>query len=119
MTKMPRRGEVWGIQLGSGWGHEQAGARYCLILSHNELNENYKYFGVVIVVPTTTKGLDKPHPFRVAVHAGQANLPEASAFMCDQILRIDPEPRLGQRMGTVSSVTLQRVEEIVRNLLDL
>lgn len=119
MSKLPRRGEVWRIQLGSGWGHEQAGARYGLIFSHDYLNENYQYFGVVIVIPTTTKGLDKAHPFRVIVSAGEANLSEATAFMCDQISRIDPEQRLGERMGTVSVSTLHRVEEIVRNLLDL
>ncbi|HEY9785594.1 MAG TPA: type II toxin-antitoxin system PemK/MazF family toxin [Candidatus Obscuribacterales bacterium] len=119
MNKLPKRGEVWGIQLGSGWGHEQSAARYCLIIAHDELNENYKYFGVVIVIPTTSKGLDKPHPFRVRVAAGEANLPQATAFMCDQILRIDPEARLGQCVGRVSSITLHRVEEIVRNLLDL
>ncbi len=111
------RCEIWSINLGSSWGHEQSGKRYGLVVSDNGLN-HYK-FGVVLVIPTTTKNLDRRHPFRILIEPEESGLNERSALMCEQLVRLDPEQRLGTKCGIVTTATMFRVETILARLLGI
>ena len=116
-TNKISRGEIWSINLGSTWGHEQAGARYGLIISDNGLNHNN--FGVVLVIPTTTKNLDRPHPFRIIIEPQESGLDQRSTLMCEQLVRLDPQQRLSKKYGTVNSKTIRKVEFVLLRLLGI
>jgi mRNA interferase MazF len=116
-TEKVSRGELWSINLGSTWGHEQSGNRYGLVISDDGLN--HYQFGVVLVIPTTTKNLDRTHPFRILIEPAESQLSERCALMCEQLVRLDPAQRLGKRFGKVSPRTLARVEVVLSRLLGL
>jgi mRNA-degrading endonuclease toxin of MazEF toxin-antitoxin module len=111
------RGEIWSINLGSSWGHEQAGARYGLVISDNRLN--HYQFGVVLVVPTTTKNLDRKHPFRILIEPAESGLESSCHLMCEQLVRLDPEQRLIKKFGTLKQSHLAKVELVLARLLGI
>lgn len=116
-TERVSRGEIWSINLGSSWGHEQSGARYGLVVSDNRLN--HYQFGVVLVIPTTTKNLDRKHPFRILIESNESGLDKACNLMCEQLVRLDPEQRLFKKFGTVKQSTLAKVEIVLARLLGM
>jgi mRNA-degrading endonuclease toxin of MazEF toxin-antitoxin module len=116
-TDIVSRGEIWSINLGSTWGHEQAGPRFGLVVSDNGLNHNR--FGIVLVIPTTTKNLDKRHPFRIIIEPGESMLPEQCALMCEQLVRLDPEQRLFKKFGKLGPRTMTKVDQVLYRLLGL
>ena len=102
---MPNRGEVWKVVLTGSEGHEQKGSRPALIFSVNELN--HSGFRLVIAIPITSN--TERLASRVYVDAPEGGLTEQSAIMCEQILRLDIDKRLAQRLGTVTPKTMAKV----------
>jgi mRNA interferase MazF len=114
----PARGEIWLANLGSGYGHEQAGQRPVLVVSDDAFNAGLA--GLVMVVPLTSKiAKSKNIPAHIRIDPPEAGLKTPSVILCDQ-LRTVSKDRLGKAAwGTVSAVTLANVEMALRVLLGL
>jgi mRNA interferase MazF len=111
---IPRRREVWTVDLNPVTGHEQMGTRPVLVISDDRFNAAGLEF--VVIVPLTTK----PRPFgtRVTIHPPEAGLTSPGQIICEQLRTISIE-RLDHRLGTVTTTTMQQVADIVRMLLAL
>lgn len=110
----PHRGEVWRVQLNPIQGHEQAGERPCLVVSHDKLNQGQAE--LVIVVPITRT--ERENPFHVDIEPPDGGLTVRGQILCEQIRSVSA-CRLVRRVGEVSAKTLSEVEYRVRVLLDL
>ncbi len=112
----PNRGEIWLANLGTGQGHEQAGARPALVVSDDFFNAGLA--GLVMVAPLTSKVAKSKHiPTHILVSPPEGGLKTPSVIRCDQ-LRTIGKGRLGKvSWGTVSASTMARVEDVLRLLL--
>jgi mRNA interferase MazF len=102
----PSRGDVVWLDFDPQIGHEQAGRRPALVLSHREYNLKA---GLAIVCPMTSR-VDKPWPFLVQVD-------ENSAVIADQVRCIDWRGRHAQRKGRLPAHVLERVTAIFCRLI--
>jgi len=94
----PSRGDVVWMDFDPQVGHEQAGRRPALILSHREYNLKS---GMAIVCPMTSN-TEKPWPFLIPVAPG-------SAVIADQVKCVDWRGRRAQIKGKLSADHLERV----------
>lgn len=113
-SPIPRRGEIWLVDLDPVRGREQAGRRPALVLSEDLYNAGPSDLVVVLALTTRLRAL----PTQVAVSPSETGLGSESAVLCDQIRTISKE-RLCRRAGAISHSKLGRIEEIVRVLLGL
>lgn len=102
----PSRGDVVWLDFDPQIGHEQAGRRPALVLSHREYNLKT---GLAIACPMTSK-TDKPWPFLVEVESG-------SAVIADQAKCIDWRGRRAELKGRISADLLERVVAIFCRLI--
>jgi mRNA interferase MazF len=105
-SSSPARGDVVWLDFDPQVGHEQAGRRPALVLSHREYNVKT---GLAVVCPMTSK-TEKPWPFLVQVEAG-------SAVIADQVKCIDWRGRHAQVKGRVTDAVLERVTTIFCRLI--
>ena len=105
-TSCPARGDVIWLDFDPQVGHEQAGRRPALVISHREYNLKS---GLAIVCPMTSK-TDKPWPFLVPVN-------EHSAVIADQVKCLDWRGRRAQVKDTVPAHILERVVAICCRLI--
>ncbi|MEX2216587.1 MAG: type II toxin-antitoxin system PemK/MazF family toxin [Phycisphaeraceae bacterium] len=94
----PSRGDVVWLDFDPQVGHEQAGRRPALVLSHREYNLKT---GLAIVCPMTTK-LEKAWPFTVPID-------ENSGVIADQVKCVDWRGRRCEVKDRVDDATLLRV----------
>ncbi|MDP1570405.1 MAG: type II toxin-antitoxin system PemK/MazF family toxin [Vicinamibacterales bacterium] len=97
------RGEIRWADLNPVRGHEQAGQRPVLILSHDVFNERS---GTVIAVALTSQEPRAGYPLTLALT--DARLPKPSWAKISQIRTLSTE-RLGKRLGRASDEELTRV----------
>ncbi len=115
MPTLPNRGEIWLADLSPIRGHEQAGARPVLIISTNTFNHGPA--GLVFVLPLTRT--DRSIPIHIPIDPPEGGISTQSYILCDAVRSISKD-RLGPRpWGSVSPVTLQRVEDNLRILMEL
>ena len=111
----PNRGEIWWADLDPTRGHEQGGRRPVLVVSTTYFNHGPADLILVLPLTRTDRGI----PIHVSVQPPEGGLPGRSFILCDALRSIAKE-RLGERpLGTVSTQTMQRVEGILRLLLEL
>ncbi|KLU61151.1 mRNA interferase endoA [Peptococcaceae bacterium CEB3] len=110
----PLRGDIWLVDLNPVRGHEQAGTRPALILSVNLFNSGPA--GLVVVIPITTRS--KGIPFHVEVHPPEGGLTSTSYIKCEDIRSVSKN-RLANRLGALSSATIELVEDRIQILLSL
>jgi len=91
-------------------GHEQAGQRPILVISHDIFNERS---GTVIALAITSQVQSVSLPLALKIES--ARMPKPSWVKISQIRTLSTE-RLGRRVGRVSAEELQRV---VEGLFDL
>ncbi len=103
----PRRGDVHLVELDK--------PRPALILSVNQLN---RYAFDVCVVPITTKEHAR-FSMRVLIPAGEGGLAYDSWAKCDQVMTLEKNLIRYPPTGSISSGTLQRIEEQVKISLGL
>lgn len=111
------KGQVWLVEFPEPEdvvGREQAGTRPSLILSTYEFNSND--LDLVIVIPITAT--PRPFPSHVPLKPPEAGVRKDCFIMCEQVKSISNK-RLVKQFGTVSSVTVDKVEEIVGNILSI
>ncbi len=105
-TSCPSRGDVVWLDFDPQVGHEQAGRRPALVLSHRDYNLKA---GLAIVCPMTSR-VDKPWPFLVQVD-------EKSAVIADQVKCIDWRGRRAQIKSRLPAHVLERVTGIFCRLI--
>jgi mRNA interferase MazF len=99
------RGEIRWADLNPVRGHEQAGARPVLVLSHDVFNERS---GTVIAVALTSQ--EPRAGFPLTVELTSPKLPKRSWVKTGQIRTLSTE-RIGRRLGRVSEEELAAVLE--------
>ncbi len=104
------RGDVFWADLDPTRGHEQAGLRPVLILSHEVFNERS---GTVIAVAITSKAPRAGFPLTLEIQS--TPLPKQSWVKISQIRTLSVE-RLGTRLGRLSP---EEVSEVVDGLNEI
>jgi mRNA interferase MazF len=97
------RGEIRWADLNPVRGHEQAGERPVLVLSHDVFNERS---GTVIAVALTSQEPRAGYPLTFELVA--AKLPKRSWVKISQIRTLSTE-RIGKRLGRASEEELAKV----------
>lgn len=105
------RGEVRWANLNPVRGHEQAGLRPVLILSHDVFNERS---GTVIAVAITSQPQRAGFPLTLELRTG--NLPKQSWIKISQIRTLSAE-RIGKLLGRVSEEELNQVVEGLNEII--
>ena len=105
------RGDIRRADLNPVRGHEQAGERPVLILSHDVFNERS---GTVIAVELTSQEPRAGFPLTLELHA--AGLPKRSWARISQIRTLSTE-RIGRRLGRAADEELARAVEGLDEIL--
>jgi len=109
------KGDVYYANLGSIAGSEQAGRRPVLIFQNNTL---LTYSRTVVIIPFTTNLKRAGIPGCVIVRQGEGGLAQDSVALCYQIRAID-KSRLDSPLGSLSDVTLNKIENALKITLDI
>ena len=104
------RGDVRWADLNPVRGHEQAGLRPVLILSHDIFNERS---GTVIAVVLTSQHQKAGYPLTLELKS--VNLPKQSWVKISQIRTLSVE-RIGKIIGRVSP---EEIEQIIEGLNEI
>ena len=107
---MPRRGEVWWVNLDPTMGSEIAKTRPCLILSANVLNERRR---TVVVIPLSSGPPPSPPLLMPVTCQGRRVV-----AVIDQIRAIAKE-RLQRPIGMLSEEQMAAVEQALCEILEL
>ena len=107
------RMEVWMTDFGAGRGHEQAGLRPSVVVSHDGFNQSAA--DLVIVIPITSKAKGIRTHVQVQPEGGLTTISYAK---CEDIRSISKD-RLSRRMGAVTPATMASIELVLRALLVL
>jgi mRNA interferase MazF len=113
---MPDRGEVWLANLDPRRGTEPGKTRPVLVVQAQALLSAGHPSN--LVVPLTTKLVDDAEPLRVRVRA-TARLRRDSDLLVDQLRAIDNGRLVGGPMARLSRALMARVNEALREVLDL
>lgn len=105
------RGEIRWADLNPVRGHEQAGLRPVLILSHDVFNERS---GTVIAAALTSQ--QPPAGFPLTLESSAAGLPKRSWIKISQIRTLAIE-RIGRKLGVASEEELARVVEGINEII--
>ena len=104
------RGEIYWAELDPTIGHEQAGRRPVLVISHDLFNERSE---TVIALAITSRAQRVSLP--LALKLDSARLPKPSWVKISHVRTLSTE-RLGRRLGRVSA---EELNEIVEGLFEL
>lgn len=113
-NKQIKRGDVYFINLGQGYGSEQGGRRPCLILQNNT---NNKFSPAVVVAVLTTK-LDKHKLPTHVLLSEQSKMPRKSVVLLEQIMTIDKR-RVGKYVTSLTEEDMQKVNKALKISLAL
>lgn len=105
------RGEVRWADLNPVRGHEQAGQRPVLVLSHDVFNERS---GTVIAVAMTSQEPRAGFPLTIESHAVGLNKPSWIKISQIRTLSVD---RIGKRLARASEEELARVIDGLNEIL--
>jgi mRNA interferase MazF len=110
------RGEIHDARLDPIEGSEQGGIRPVVVMSRGTLNTIRP---TIIVVPFTSASPDRRlYPSRVLVHAPEGGLHVDSIALTEQIRTIS-KTRLRGFRGTISEISMRRIERALQLTLDL
>ena len=105
------RGDIYWANLNPTVGHEQAGLRPVLILSHNVFN---KHSGTVIAVAITSQPQKAGFPLTLELE--DSKLPKKSWAKISQIRTLSIK-RIGKKLGKASTKELELVVEGLNEIL--
>ena len=108
------RGEIWLVSLDPTKGREQAGMRPALVISVDIFNHGAAELVVVIPITSRAKGI----PLHIKVDPPEGGLTMTSYVKCEDVRSISTA-RLVRKLGTVTSSTIDAVEDRLRILLGL
>ena len=107
------RGEIRWADLNPVRGHEQAGARPVLVLSHDVFNERS---GTVIAVALASQPQRAGFPLTLELEA--AKLPKRSWVKISQVRTLAVE-RIGARLGRTSPEEIAQVVEGLNEIIGI
>ena len=113
---MPNRGEVWLANLNPKHGTEPGKTRPVLILQAQALLD--AHHPSTLIIPLTTKLVNDTEPLRLRV-AAAGRLRRDSDLLIDQLRAIDNRRLVQGPVIRVSSTFMERVEEAIKEVLDL
>ena len=111
----PARGTVVLVSLDPTVGHEQRGARPCVVVTAPEVNDDQRYPMMAVVPVTGTLGEGALYP---PLRPGPSGLIKPSWALVDQIRSVDKR-RVLRVFGQVSPSELQTIDEGLRLFLGL
>lgn len=109
----PARGDIWFAELDPVVGHEQGKKRPCVILSSDFVNKGAA--NLVIVVPLTTT--NRNNPWHIQISPPEGGVVAPSYALCEQIRSLSTD-RFSNHAGSVKESTLEKIEYVVKTLLD-
>ncbi|MBU3916090.1 type II toxin-antitoxin system PemK/MazF family toxin [bacterium] len=104
------RGDIFWANLNPTKGHEQAGLRPVLVLSHEVFNDRS---GTIIAVAITSQSQKAGFPLTLKLESGK--LPKKSWIKISQIRTLSVT-RLGKKLGNAS---LEEVNKVIEGLLEI
>lgn len=113
-SDVPRRGEIWMVDLANPIGSEAAFERPAVIVSNNAANESASATrrGVVTVVPITGN-VRRVYPFQVRLPVRSCGLGRESKAQAEQIRAVAIE-RLHDRVGRAPQRTMAEIDAAMR-----
>ena len=105
------RGDILWAELNPVIGHEQAGQRPVVVLSHDIFNERS---GTVIAVAVSSQEPRAGYP--LALEITTAKLPKRSWVKIGQVRTLSVE-RLGRRLGRVAPEELDQIIEGLKEII--
>jgi mRNA interferase MazF len=107
---IPRRGEIWWVNLDPARGSEIRKIRPAVVVTANGLNRARR---TIVIVPLSTGPQPRP-PIVVATPSAGAD----AVAVCDQVRAVDKQ-RLARSSGRLASADLREVENGLRRVLEL
>lgn len=101
MKYVPLRGDLVWLEFDPQSGHEQAGRRPAIVISHGDYN---KKVGLAVFCPVTSQA--KGYPFEVRLPAG---LSISGVVLSDQVKSLDWRARRAVKIGSVPKPVLEQV----------
>lgn len=111
----PARGQVWLVESGEARGNEPAKRRPFLIVSDDRLNRSGARLCVGVPLTST---LRPEVPTHVRIDPPEGGLTRPSDIMVEHV-RAFSHVQLLARCGSVSPLTMSRVESLLRRILVL
>ena len=105
------RGDIVWAELNPVVGHEQAGLRPVVVLSHDVFNERS---GTIIGVAVTSQ--EPRAGFPLTLEITSAKLPKRSWVKISQVRTLSTE-RLGKKLGRVAPEDLERIVEGLNEII--
>jgi mRNA interferase MazF len=112
-----RRGEIYFVNLDPTQGREQAGTRPVLVLSADAINS--LPLVVTVVIGTKGQNVRRDYVTNVRVPPQDSGLPMETVFLGFQVRSLDPNRFLSPPAGKLSPTYIAKVEQAVRQCLDL
>ena len=105
-----KKGDVYYVNLSSGFGHEQHGFRPAILISES-------IAGLVVVIPLTTNLEALRFPYVTSIFISSLNnLEQDSVALIFQIKSIDKN-RLHNKIGSISSSDLKKIDSQIKKML--
>jgi len=111
-----RRGEVWWVDFGLPFGSEPGYRRPAVVVQADAFNESR--LGTVLLVPLTRALEWAKAPGNVLLRAKHTGLKHSSVANVSQ-LTVSDRRRLLERVGALPSLSLNRLDEGLRQVLGL
>lgn len=116
MTVQFSRGTIVDIDLGvppnEVRGHEQGNKRPCVVI------KSLPQFGIVIVVPFTSKKPKNPYYSIVTIPAGKGGLIAESYVLCHQIRAVSYD-RFHSERGKLEKREIQKIIIVLKDILEI
>jgi mRNA interferase ChpB len=107
--KMPKRGDIWHVNLAPVQGKEQDGKRYALVVSPEGFNKS----GLVMVCPITQGGNQSRYEGFAVSLMGAGTITQG-VVMANQLRTVDIHTRGGKYQESVPSFV---IDEVLARLL--
>lgn len=105
------RGDVYSLRPAKqSRGHEQRGQRFAVIVQASR----FEHLSTWLAIPTSTRA--RPFIFRPQIEVPGEG---PSLALCEGLVSIDPQERLGARLGSLTYAEMQEIDKAILLLLDL
>ena len=111
----PRRGEIFLVDFDPTVGHQIRKTRPAVVIQNDVSNQ---YSPITIVAAISSQFSDPPFPREVVIEPEESGLPKRSAVIVNQIRSVD-RLRLQERMGKLSRLSMERLDEAIQISLGL
>ena len=110
-----KRGEIYAVDFGAGFGSEQGGIRPSLILQNDIGN---KHSPTVICAAITSKMNKAKLPTHVELNTRRCAMVRDSVILLEQLRTIDKQ-RLKEYVCHIDSAMMQKVDKAIRISLEI